>query len=78
MNAASLGQLLGMALFGLIVGYLAKRKNRNAWGWGIFGAITTLVGLIVLAFMPYKCPACSASLTNADGKDRTCPSCGSF
>lgn len=68
-----------VALFwGVVVGLLAKRKNRNPWGWGLAGALSWLIALIFLMFMPYKCPKCGKSITNDEGKKGICPSCGNF
>lgn len=78
MEIATLGKLLAAIICGLFAGLLAKRKNRNPWGWGIAGALSFLVALLILAFMPYKCPKCGQSLTNDQGKEEDCPSCGPF
>lgn len=78
MDAAVLGKLLASLIWGLVVGLLAKRKHRNPWGWGVAGALSWLIALLILAFMPYKCPKCRQSLTNDQGKEKDCPSCGSF
>lgn len=55
---------------------LAKRKHRNPWGWDIAGALSWLVALFMLAFMPYKCPKCAQSLTNDQGEKKNCLACG--
>jgi rubrerythrin len=65
-------------IWGVVVGFLAKRKNRNPWGWGVAGALTWLIALLILAFMPYKCPKCGQSLSNKQSKNKKCPACGSF
>ena len=78
MEAAVLGKLIAGLIWGVIVGLLAKRKNRNPWGWGMAGALSWFIALLILAFMPYKCPKCSQSLTNRQGKEKECASCGSF
>ena len=70
--------LPGFIFWGIIVGLLAKRKNRNAIGWGIAGGLSWLIALLVLAFMPYICPRCEKDLSNDDGKKGHCPSCGDF
>lgn len=62
----------------VIAGLLAKRKNRNPWVWGFVGALSLLGALLVLAFMPYKCPKCDQSLTNDQGKKNICPNCRSL
>ena len=82
MEAANFGGLIAWliwsVIWGVVVGLLAKRKNRNPWGWGMAGAMSLLLALIVLAFMPYKCPKCSQPLTSTQAKGKECPSCGSF
>lgn len=78
MDAATLGKLFAALIWGLVVGLLAKRKNRNPWGWGVAGALSWIIALFILAFMPYKCPKCNQSITNDQGKNKNCPSCGSF
>lgn len=62
----------------VLTGLLAKRKNRNPWVWGVAGAFSLLIALLVLAFMPYKCPSCGESLTTSQVQDKQCPSCGNF
>ena len=61
--------------FGLVLGLLAKRKNRNPWAWGLLGALALLPGAIVLMFMPYLCPCCRRSITNKQARADQCPSC---
>ena len=78
MDAATLGKLFAALIWGLVVGLLAKRKNRSPWGWGVAGALSWIIALLILAFMPYKCPKCKQSITNDQGRDKDCPSCGSF
>ena len=78
MDAATLGKLFAALIWGLVVGLLAKRKNRSPWGWGVAGALSWIIALLVLAFMPYKCPKCKQSITNDQGRDKNCPTCGSF
>lgn len=71
-------KLLATIFWGTIVGLLAKRKNLNPWGWGIAGALSWGIAIIALMLMPYKCPKCDKSLTNAEGKSGNCPKCGEF
>lgn len=40
--------------FGVLCGWLAARKNRNPVGWGILGALTTFIGLIIIALIKPK------------------------
>lgn len=65
-----------MLFWGVVVGLLARRKNRNPWGWGVAGALSWILALLVLAFMPYVCPKCGRDLSNAEGKADRCPNCG--
>lgn len=78
MDAATLGKLFAAFIWGLVVGFLAKRKNRSPLGWGVAGALSWIIALLVLAFMPYKYPKCKQSITNDQGRDKNCPTCGSF
>ena len=78
MEVALIAKLLAALIWGIVVGFFAKRKNRNPWGWGVAGAFSWLIALVVLAFLPYKCPKCEQSITNDQGKDEVCPKCGSF
>jgi hypothetical protein len=71
-------KLLAALVWGVVVGLLAKRKNRNPWGWGIAGTFSWLIALVILTFLPYKCPKCERSITNDQGKNKICPRCGSF
>ena len=34
MDAVTLAKLFVAFIWGLVVGFLAKRKNRSPWGWG--------------------------------------------
>jgi hypothetical protein len=61
--------------FGIIVGLLAKRKNRNPWLWGFGGALSWLIALLALAFLPYRCEAGTHDVTNAEGRKKICPTC---
>jgi len=62
--------------FGVLVAFLAKRKNRSPWTWGLAGAVFTIPTLLILAFFPYRCPQCRKSLSQRQWRDRTCPRCG--
>ena len=68
-------KLIAALFWAVVVGLLAKRKNLNPIGWGIAGALSWLIALIILAFMPYVCPKCGDKLSNADAKSGSCPSC---
>jgi len=71
-------QVLVALIFGAVVALLAKRKNRNPWFWGVMGFISWIIALLVLAFLPYRCPKCEQDLSNQEGRDKSCPHCGSF
>ena len=63
-------------VFGLTVGFLAKRKNRNALLWGVIGAFYLVPAMLILMFMSYLCPNCHGKLNRKQWKDRRCPTCG--
>lgn len=48
MNPATFVPLAILAVLGVIVGSLAKRKHRNPWCWGVAGALGFLVALIAI------------------------------
>lgn len=73
-----LARLLAMLVWAVIVGSFARRKNRNPWGWGLLGAFSWLIALVVLAFFPYLCPQCGGSVSNEDAKRQACPTCGAW
>jgi len=71
--------ILGMAtVFGLITGFLARRKHRNKWLWGLCGALTFPVTGVALACVSILCPQCREPLANEQWKDKACPYCGSL
>ncbi len=70
-----MGFLIAYTIAAAIMGWLAARKNRNAWAWGLIGGLFLLFGLIVLAFTPYLCPKCKQPITNSEWRNRTCPRC---
>jgi len=77
MDLAILFVKLGIAaIWGVVVGLLARRKNRNPWTWGLAGVLSWFIALIVLAFKSYQCPKCEFELTNEQGRAKTCPFCG--
>ena len=81
MDATSLSifsGLFGVVFWGVVVGLLARRKNRSPLGWGIAGGLVWFIALIILAMMPYKCPRCGQPLSNTQGREEHCPNCGSF
>lgn len=79
-SGAAFAQLFICLLFyvpsALLIGFMAARKNRNPWAWGLIGGLFCLPGLLVLAFMSYVCPICKRDLTNDQWSKRTCPECG--
>tara|TARA_R110000851_G_scaffold9382_1_gene34958 strand:+ start:732 stop:986 length:255 start_codon:yes stop_codon:yes gene_type:complete len=72
---SNLIKLIAALLWAVIVGLLANRKNRNPIGWGIVGALSWLIALVVLAFMPYLCPKCKQKISNKDAKAGVCQNC---
>jgi hypothetical protein len=70
-------KLIAALFWAVVVGLLAKRKNRNTLGWGVAGALSWPIALLILAFMPYVCPKCGGKLSNVDAKSGSCSSCDS-
>ncbi len=66
------------AVFGTVLGLMAKRKNLNPWVWGIVAGfpLWIVIGAIALACTSFRCPKCQRSLTNKEWKGRSCPICG--
>lgn len=77
MSTALAAKLLASLFWAVVVGLLAKRKNRNPLAWGIAGALSWLIALVILAFLSFKCPKCGQPLTNKQAKAKECPACGS-
>lgn len=67
-----------VTFFGLVIAWLAKRKNRSPWLWGIVGSITFLFSGIALACVSILCPRCREPLTNKEWNERSCQNCGSL
>lgn len=63
-------------LSALVLGWLAARKNRDRWAWGLIGGFFCVPCLIALACLPYLCPKCKRPLTNGEWERRECPTCG--
>lgn len=70
--------LLAGLFWGILMGFAAKQKNRSPWGWGIAGALSWPIALLILALLPSVCPKCGEHLTKKQGKEKECPACGSF
>lgn len=70
-----LANLTVMVFWAVVVGLLAKRKNRNPWLWALFGALSWVIALIVLAFQPYLCPHCREGIRKSEYKNDVCPYC---
>lgn len=68
--------IVGSIFMAVLVGLLAKRKNRDPIGWGIAGATSWAIALVVLAFMPYLCPKCGQKISNKEATSGVCPNCG--
>ena len=67
--------ILVCLFFAVVVGALAKRKNRNPWLWGFAGAMSWLISLLALAFLPYRCETGEHDVTNEQAKEKICPAC---
>ena len=68
--------LIVQLIIAVAIGYLAARKNRNGWGWGLMAFLFCIPTVIFLMFMPYLCPVCKRPLTNQEWRSGVCPSCG--
>jgi hypothetical protein len=74
-----IGIYVGVFIFwAVVVGLLAKRKNRSGTLWGIVGGLSWVIALLILAFLSYLCPKCKKKLTNIEAKQHLCPDCGDF
>ncbi|MCF7790841.1 MAG: sel1 repeat family protein [Victivallales bacterium] len=71
----SLILLLSWFVFGIIIGYFAKQKNRNPVIWGIIGGFFSIPALIAIIYIPYQCPNCKKNLTNTQWIEGQCPGC---
>jgi len=69
--------LVYWAIFGLIIGLLAKWKNRNCLLWVILGGPFLVLGLLVITCMPFLCPKCRKKVKGKQWKKNICPGCGS-
>jgi hypothetical protein len=69
--------LVWLATWGVIVGALAARKNRDPWLWGTAGAFLAVLTLLVLAFSPYLCARCGGEVSNSEARAGRCPRCPS-
>ena len=57
-----MGDYWWVTMLWVVVGYvvlylMAKKRGRNAVGWGFFGALTFLIALVVLLIVGDKKPA---------------------
>jgi len=67
--------LLKIIIWAPLVGYRAKRKNRNFWLWGLLGAAFSFWPLLILAFLSFKCKKCGGKISNKEHKEGVCPHC---
>jgi hypothetical protein len=70
-------RLLIWVIFGIIIGFLAARKHRNKWIWGIIGGFWFfwIPALLLLCFMSYLCPKCNKPMSNQAWKEKKCTEC---
>lgn len=60
----------------LVTGYLAARKNRSSFWWGLAGFFAVFVAAVVLLFLPTLCPRCRKQpLTGEQAASGFCPDC---
>jgi len=67
------------AVFAVLVGLLAKRKNRSLILWGLVGGLPPynwIIAFILLAFLPFLCPRCRGRMNKRQWNERICPHCG--
>jgi len=43
-----------MIIFGIVCASIASSKNRSSFGWFIIGALTGIIGLIIIIALPKK------------------------
>ena len=75
MEPVVFSKLLIALIGGVVSAVLASRKNRSIVGWGLAGALSFAIALIVLAFMPFKCGKCGVGITNDQWRRGECPAC---
>ena len=63
------------AVFAVVLGLLANRKNRNVLGWALIGGLFALPALLILAFLPPLCAKCRSKLSVSEWKEGKCPTC---
>lgn len=78
-----MGDLFGFLFIFLVAGligacvtaWIADNKQRNFWGWALFGACIFIVALPLILILPAlkKCPECAESVKKPA---RKCPWCG--
>jgi len=74
-SAEIIGMFLNYVVGGLLLGFLAARKNRSYWAWGLMGGLVGFPCLIALVLLPHLCPKCERPLTHAEWKRGVCPTC---
>jgi len=64
----------------LLLSYIAGRKNRSKWGWGLIGGLALVPALIILLILPRLDPQAQAATGASDSSQQpttqpTCPAC---
>lgn len=74
-SAEIIGLFLNYVVGGLVLGFLAARKNRSYWAWGLIGGLAWVPCLIALVLLPHLCPRCERPLTDSEWRRGACPTC---
>lgn len=71
----SLGFFTNLIFWATFVGFLAKRKGLNLLVWSIIGALFSLLALIPLSFMSFRCKKCGEKISKKENKQGACSNC---
>jgi len=52
----------------LLTGHIAARKNRNSFGWGVFGFVLPIIALPLILISPRYCFKCRQAIRKKDGE----------
>lgn len=71
--------IIWFAIFASLLGFFAKKRNRNPWPWviigGLVGPFTGLPTLIALFATSPLCQKCKQPLNTNEWKTKKCPKC---